>query len=55
MELEGTEKVYFFTNHLSHCTYGKYIALIREHKIPFGYLHSVNIETMINQIYKEFS
>ena len=53
MVLAGTEKVYFFTNHLSHSIYGKYITLIRENKIPIGYLHSINLETIIKQIYKD--
>ena len=55
MVLDGTEKVYFFTNHLSHSIYGKYISLIREHKIPFGYLHSINLETIIKQIHKDLN
>lgn len=55
MLLEGTERLYFFTNHLSHGTYGKYISLVREKKIPFGYLHSVNLDTMIRQIYSDMN
>ena len=51
--LDGTEKLYFFTNHLSHGTYGIYINMVREKRIPFGYIHSVNIETMIKQIYND--
>ena len=54
MVLDDTEKVYFFTNHLNHSIYGKYISLIRENKISFGYLHSINMEIIIKQIYKDF-
>ncbi len=54
MVLDGAEKVYFFTNHISHGTYGKYISLVRENKIPFGYLQNVNMENVIKQIYKDF-
>lgn len=53
MVLDGTEQLYFFTNHLSHVTYGIYISIVRENKIPFGYLHSVNIDAMIRQIYND--
>ncbi len=53
MLLEGTERLYFYTNHLSHGTYGIYISMVRENKIPFGYLHSVNMETMTRQIYND--
>ncbi len=51
--IDGVERVYFFTNHLSHGTYGKFISLVRERKISFGYLHTVNMETMVRQIYGE--
>ena len=54
MALDGTEKVYFFTNHISHGTYGKYINLVRENKIPFGYLQTINIENVVKQIYNDF-
>ena len=53
MLLEGTERLYFYTNHLSHGTYGIYISMVRENKIPFGYLHSVNMETLTRQIYHD--
>ena len=51
--LDGKDRVYFFTDHLSHVTYGKFIAVVRERKIPFGYLGSLNIEKMIRQIYED--
>lgn len=51
--LDGKDKVYFFTDHISHVTYGKFIAAVRERKIPFGYLGSLNIEQMIRQIYED--
>lgn len=54
MVLDGTEKVYFFTNHISHGTYGKYINLVRENRIPFGYLQTINIENVVKQIYNDF-
>ena len=51
--LDGKDRVYFFSDHLSHVTYGKFIAAVRERKIPFGYLGSLNIEKMIRQIYED--
>lgn len=47
------QKIYRF-DHISHGTYEKFIALVREQNIPFGYLHTINKEALIRQIYKEF-
>lgn len=55
MIVSGAEKVYFFTNHLSHGIYVKYIALVRKKEIPFSYLHSVNIENLIKIIYSDLN
>ena len=52
---EDVEKVYFYTNHLSHGTFGKFIAMVREKEIPFGYLHTINMDTLIRQIYEDIS
>lgn len=52
--LEQKERAYFYTNHMSHITYHKFIAVVREQKIPFGYLRSINLEKMVQQIYEEF-
>ena len=49
--VEGADMVYFFTDHLSHGTYGKFVKLVRDNKIPFGYMHSVNMETLVRQVY----
>ena len=51
--INGAEKVYFFSDHLSHRMYGKTINLVRANKIPFGYLHSINMESLIRQIYED--
>ena len=53
--LDGKDRVYFFTDHLSHVTYGKFIAAVRERHIPFGYLGSLNVEKLIRQIYEDTS
>lgn len=47
----GADHVYFFTDTICHSTYGIFIHLVREKKIPFGYIHSTNIEKNIRQIY----
>ena len=49
--LDGCDKVYFYTNHMSHVVYGKFISAVRERKIPFGYLGSIHIESVIKQVY----
>lgn len=51
--VEGADIVYFFTDHLSHGTYGKFVKLVRENQIPFGYLHFVNIETLVRQVFED--
>lgn len=51
--VEGADMVYFFTNHLSHGTYGKFVKLVRENRIPFGYMHSVNMESLVRQVFED--
>ena len=51
--LEGSEKVYFYTDHMSHVIYGKFISAVRERKIPFGYLKSIHLESVIRQVYED--
>ena len=53
--VEGADMVYFFTDHLSHGTYGKFARLVRENGIPFGYMHSVNMESLVRQMYDDLS
>ena len=47
------DKVYFFTDTISHSTYYRYVNVCREHKVPFGYIHGVNTDTNVRQIYRE--
>lgn len=51
--VEGADMVYFFTDHLSHGTYGKFVKLVRENRIPFGYMHSVNMDTLVRQVFED--
>ncbi len=51
-ELENKDRIFFFTDHISHAAYGKFIRAARERKIPFSYLHGVNMEQIIRQIYE---
>ena len=51
--IEGREKVYFYTDYISHVSYKKFIAIVREKKIPFGYLGSYNTDHVIAQIYED--
>ncbi len=50
--LENKDKIFFFTDYINHITYNKCIAIIRNRKIPFFYLHAVNMEQVITQIYE---
>lgn len=50
--LDNKDMIFFFTDHISHAAYGKFVAIARERKIPFSYLHGVNMEQIIRQIYE---
>lgn len=50
--LDHKDMIFFFTDHISHAAYGKFIGIARERKIPFSYLHGVNMEQIIRQIYE---
>lgn len=49
----GADMVYFFTDSLSHRNYFRYINLMREKKLRFGYMHGVNLEMNISQVYQD--
>lgn len=51
--LENAEKVYFYTNHLSHSVYEKNIQAIRMHQIPFGYISTLNKDRLVLQIFND--
>ena len=53
--VEGADMVYFFSNHLSHSTYDKFVKLVRENRIPFGYMHSVNMECLARQVFEDLA
>lgn len=50
--LENKDMIFFFTDHISHVAYGKFVSSARDKKIPFSYLHGVNIDQVIRQIYE---
>ena len=51
--LENKDKVYFYTDYISHVSYYKFIAAVRERKIPFGYIGTYNIDKAVRQIYQD--
>ena len=51
--VENADKIYFFTDILEHSTYQRYINVLRGKKRSFGYIHGVNLEKNIRQIYNE--
>lgn len=53
--LINSEQVFFFTDHMSHTLYGRCMNIIRKDSIPFGYLHGVNIEKSIRDIYSSLN
>lgn len=53
MPVMNAERVYFFTDTMGHSNYYKFMQVVRDHKVPFSYIHGVNIESNIRQIYEE--
>ena len=51
--LLGVDYTFFFTDTISHSTYNKFLNVIRERKLPFGYIAEINLEKNIRQIYRE--
>lgn len=51
--LNHADYVFFFTDFIQHSTYFRFIKIVREKGISFGYLHSTNIPANIQQIYRE--
>lgn len=52
--VDKADYVYFFTDTISHSKYHQFMNVIRERKINFGYIHGVNIEKNIRDIYADF-
>lgn len=51
--VDKADYVYFFTDTISHSKYYQFMNVIRERKINFGYIHGVNIENNIRDIYRD--
>ena len=51
--VDKADHVYFFTDTISHSTYFKYMNVVKEHGVDFGYIHGVNIENNMRQMYRE--
>lgn len=51
--VQNADKVYFFTDTLAHSNYYRYLQVLRESQIPFGYLHGVNLNGNIKYIYND--
>lgn len=51
--VDKADRVYFFTDTISHSTYFKYMNVVKERNVDFGYIHGVNIENNIRQMYRE--
>lgn len=51
--VNNADRVYFFTDTISHSRYYQFMNNIREHKVEFGYIHGVNIDKNIRNIYRD--
>lgn len=52
--VDKADHVYFFTDTISHSRYYQFLTVVRERKIDFGYIHGVNIEKNIRDIYRDY-
>ena len=53
--LAHSDYVFFFTDMLKHHVYYRFINLVREKKVPFGYISSSNIDKGLKQMAEEIS
>ena len=51
--VEKADIIFFFTDIISHSRYHQFMNVIREKKVDFSYIHGVNIERNIRDIYRE--
>lgn len=51
--VKNADHVYFFTDTLSHSVYNKFVQAVRSQEVPFGYIHGVNIDLNVKQIWDE--
>ena len=48
--LNNADHVYFFTDFIKHNVYYRFINIVRDKKIPFGYISSINIDKCLKQM-----
>jgi|GEM_PF-1887568 len=53
--LDNMDYVYFFTDIMCHKVYGKYIQALRTKKLDYGYIHSINIQNNLCQLYNDLT
>ncbi|MEE3471841.1 MAG: hypothetical protein VZR24_14360 [Butyrivibrio hungatei] len=53
MERLDASKIFNDTDTISHSRYYQFLNVIWERKIDFGYIHGVNIEKNIRDIYRD--
>lgn len=51
--VEDADYVFFFTDTISHSTYYRYLNVLRDKHLKYGYIHGVNIEKNVSHIYHE--
>lgn len=51
--VDKADHVYFFTNTIGHPVYFQFMNVVRERKIPVGFIKGVNIENNIRQLFRE--
>lgn len=51
--ISNSEYVYFYTDTLSHSVYNVFIQQVRAQQIPFGYIHGINMDINVKQLWDE--
>ena len=50
--IKSIDRVFFFTDTLSHVSYSRFVNLARSFGIPCSYLHSINLNRIIDELYE---
>ena len=51
--IASSERVYFYTDIMSHSMYNKFLKSAADHNTPYSFLHGTNIEKTLGTIYNE--
>lgn len=51
--VNSVDRIFFFTDILSHVSYARFVGIARTKGIPCSYLHAINMDRVIDELYEE--